>query len=191
MSGSIFDSKGRELLSIPIPKSGLNAREQAATVLAVTLIDPDGNPVQLNLDPNTSFVIGLVLDQFGFLNLPRDPEEPQHAATKRYVDASAISAALVAALTPHPQRLSARIIGNSVGLTTNDGIVFVVATCSITLPSAVTAGDGFLYIIKNKTADSDVSLSSLDGLIEGAPEFTLKGSNSVMLASDGHDWYVL
>jgi hypothetical protein len=191
MAGSIFDSKGRELLAVPIPKAGLNETEKAATVLAVTLIDADGNPVEMNFDANQTVIVGLMLDQMGFLNLPKDPEQPQHAATKRYVDASALAAAILAAAQPHPIRMSSRTVGSSTGLTLNDGIIFVTAECSLTLPSAVVAGDGFLYIVKNRTEAADVSLSSVEGLIENAPVLTLKARNSVILASDGHDWYVL
>lgn len=190
MAGSIFDSKGRELLAVSIPKEGLNEVEKAASLLAVTIIDPaTGLPVVL--DPNQTIIVGLILDKDGFLNLPKGPEQPQHAATKAYVDAASAAAAIAAFSQPHPQRLTVRTIGSSTGLTLNDGIVFVVAECSITLPSAAVAGDGFLYIIKNRTPNADVSISSLDGLIEGSTSLTLKAGNSVMLASDGHDWFIL
>jgi hypothetical protein len=191
MSGSIFDSKGREILSVALPKpaQGLNTEEKAASVLAVTLVDAYGNPV--TLDPETTIVIGLILDAAGYLNLPKDPIEPQHAATKAYVDAAAAAAAIAAYNQPHPTRMSTRTVGSSTGLTLSDGIVFAVAECSLTLPSAEIAGDGFLYIIKNRTIDADVSVSALQGLIEGQSSLTIKAGNSVLLASDGHDWFIL
>lgn len=76
-------------------------------------------------------------------------------------------------------------------LTATDAVILANATLTATLPSAVTAGSGRQYTVKNRHASATVTLASTAGTIDGATTLPLASMQAVTVVSDGANWWVI
>ncbi len=65
---------------------------------------------------------------------------------------------------------------------------------SVTLPSAVTAGNGRVYVIKDESgtaATNNITVSSASGNIDGVSTFVMTTNyQSITVHSDGTNWFI-
>lgn len=64
------------------------------------------------------------------------------------------------------------------------------AALTLSLPTAVSAGNGFYFVVKNVAASGNVTIDPNGSeLIDGAATFTLYPSDTVLVACNGSVWY--
>lgn len=76
-------------------------------------------------------------------------------------------------------------------LTASDTVILANATMTATLPSAVTAGNGRQYTVKNRHATATVTLASAAGTIDGVATVAIASMQALTVVSDGTNWWVI
>jgi hypothetical protein len=122
-----------------------------------------------------------LLDFGGFrLTSLGTPTAGTDAATKAYVDS---------AVTSPVHTVATKTTNYTIGAT-DDIVLANGAALTITLPSAVTAGSGRAYTVKNINSGS-ATLTATAGTIDGAAAITLRQDEARTVVSDGANWYVI
>lgn len=76
-------------------------------------------------------------------------------------------------------------------LTTSDGVILANALMTATLPSAVTAGAGRRFTVRNIHASAVVTLAAAAGNINGGATVAIAAGASATVVSDGANWWVI
>lgn len=76
-------------------------------------------------------------------------------------------------------------------ITATDSVVLCNATMTATLPSAVTATSGKVFIVKNIHASATVTLGATAGTIDGSATASIAAKGVATAVSDGTNWWLI
>lgn len=164
-----LDFAGQRLSSLGTPTATTDAATKAYADLKVAKA---GDSMTGALDMGTNKVTGL-----------GTPTTGADAATKSYVDGLV---GPVASTT-----LPLTTVTANYTATASDGVILANgAGITVTLPSAVTAGAGRTYTVKNINA-SAATIASTAGVIDTQTTVTARQFQAVTVVSDGANWFII
>jgi hypothetical protein len=119
------------------------------------------------------------------------PSAPTNGQVLKWVDAN--SRWEPAALVPSAPNVTSASPGSTYSITTHDGIeeIYLLTPsvdCTVSIPSASTAGSGYKYFIKNLSAN----VLTINATIDGQASFDLINQYSAVgIVSDGTNWFII